>query len=49
MHHPLLALTQTATPEAAVALQQELRSRVVMEDDDLCPCASGRSFQAMLP
>lgn len=33
MHHPLLTLTQTATPEAAVALQQELRSRVVMEDD----------------
>jgi deoxyribonuclease V len=33
MHHPLLTLTQTATPEAAIALQQELRSLVVMEDD----------------
>jgi len=42
MHHPLLTLTQSATPEAAVpselrealnALQQELRSLVVMEDD----------------
>lgn len=32
MHHPLLTLTQTATPEAAVALQQELRAQVVMED-----------------
>ena len=33
MHHPLLTLTQTATPEAAIALQQELRTLVVMEDD----------------
>jgi deoxyribonuclease V len=33
MHHPLLTLTQTATPEAAVALQQELRSLMVIEDD----------------
>ncbi|HEY9629947.1 MAG TPA: endonuclease V [Coleofasciculaceae cyanobacterium] len=33
MCHPLLTLTQTATPEAAIALQQELRSLVVREDD----------------
>jgi deoxyribonuclease V len=33
MHHPLLTLTRTATPEAAIALQQELRSLVVMEND----------------
>ena len=33
MHHPPLTLTHAATPEAAVALQQELRSLVVMEDD----------------
>jgi deoxyribonuclease V len=33
MHHPLLTLTQTATPEAAIALQQKLRALVVMEDN----------------
>jgi deoxyribonuclease V len=33
MHHPLLTLTRTATPEAAIALQEKLRSLVVMEDD----------------
>lgn len=33
MHPSLLTLTQTATPEAAVALQQELRRLVVLEDN----------------
>lgn len=33
INHSLLSLTQSATPEAAIALQQELRSRVLMEDD----------------
>jgi deoxyribonuclease V len=33
MQHPLLTLTQSATPEAAIALQQELRALVMMEDD----------------
>jgi deoxyribonuclease V len=33
MQHPLLPLTCSATPQAAIALQQALRKWVVMEDD----------------
>lgn len=33
MPHPLLNLTHSATPETAIAVQQQLRQQVVIEDD----------------